>query len=67
VTQAVGVITFSWTAVVGQPYQIQHSTNLTATTWNTVGSISGATNGIMTASDLIGSNAKRFYRVVGSP
>jgi len=63
VTRANGRIIFTWSAVVGKAYQVQYETNLTQPNWiNLVGVT--ATNSLATASDSIGPDPRRFYRVV---
>jgi len=63
VTRASGRIIFTWSAVVGKAYQVQYKTNLTQPNWiNLVGV--PATNSLATASDSIGPDPRRFYRVV---
>lgn len=63
-----GVATLTWSAVAGQTYLAQYSTDLSRTNWNAVGKFVVASNGTMTATD---SNAavslQRYYRVVLFP
>lgn len=67
IRQANGAVVFSWTAVIGLPYQVQTTASIAATNWNNLGGISTATNGTMTATDPVGPEAQRFYRVVLLP
>jgi hypothetical protein len=67
ISEANSVVFFSWTAVIGQPYQVQKVASVTATNWNNLGGRGIATNGTMTASDTIGPDAQQFYRVVLLP
>ena len=67
VTQTGGVLRFSWNALTGRVYQVQVSTNLARTNWNNFGSALTATNPVMTATDVIGPDARRFYRCVLLP
>jgi len=67
VEQMSGTLFITWTAVAGQSYQVQYSTNLTQGAWNNLGSAIPATNGIATTSDTIGPDARRFYRVALLP
>jgi hypothetical protein len=60
-------LSLSWSAVAEQTYQLQFSTNLASTNWSNLGSAVTATSGSMTASDVIGSDPARFYRVVLLP
>ena len=48
-------------------YVLQTVTNLASTNWIDLGNAVTATNGSMTASDVIGSDPARFYRVVLLP
>ena len=58
---------FTWSAVAGRVYQMQFKTDLTQGTWTDSGSTIHATNTTATASDAIGSDSQRFYRVVLLP
>jgi len=62
-----GVLDLTWSSIAGQSYQVQFSANLARTNWTNLGSPAAATNSTMTASDPIGTNAQRFYRVVVLP
>lgn len=66
ITLTNGAATLTWSAVVGQIYQLQYSDDLTRTNWSFLTKPSVATNGVMTATDFddIASFAQRFYRVV---
>jgi hypothetical protein len=64
VTQTSETINFVWSAVAGQAYQLQYQTNLTQANWNNVGGPITATNSTLAASDAIGPDPQRFYRVV---
>jgi hypothetical protein len=62
--------TLTWSAVAGQFYQSQYSTNLTQTDWKIVLGTKNiiATNGIMTTTDTNAAGSpQRFYRVVLFP
>jgi subtilase family serine protease len=61
-----GSITLTWTAVTGQVYQLQYSSNLTTTNWINFGSAVTASNSIMIESDFL-TNSQRFYRVLLPP
>jgi uncharacterized repeat protein (TIGR03803 family) len=61
------VLNLTWSSVAEQSYQLQYLTDLNATNWANLGPTVTATNGTMTASDLIGADSKRFYRVVLLP
>jgi len=62
-----GALAFTWSAVAGQAYQLQYNTDLTSSNWINLGDAVMATNGTMSASDTIGSDSQRFYRVVLLP
>jgi hypothetical protein len=62
-----GNFTFVWSAVPGQTYQVQYSTNLTSTNWIDSGGVYTATNGTVTTIDPTGTEPQRFYRVVLLP
>lgn len=66
-TVAGGNITFNWDALPNISYQIQSSTNLTATDWVDVGGSIPATNTVMQVSLPIGNAAEQFYRVAILP
>jgi uncharacterized repeat protein (TIGR03803 family) len=56
-SQTSGVMTLNWSTV-------QYTTNLGSVTWNDLGNATVATNGIMSATDVIGADDQKFYRVV---
>jgi hypothetical protein len=58
-----GTFTFTWSAVSGQNYQVQYSTNLVSTNWLNLGGSVNATNATMFSSDPI-EDSQRFYRVI---
>ena len=57
------VVHFSWDSVTGQVYQLQFKTNLLTTNWNNADSEILSTNTSMSASDPIGPDPQRFYRL----
>ena len=57
----------TWTSVAGQTYQLQYTSDLNSTNWTDLGSPVLATNGTMSASDNVGTDPRRFYRVVLLP
>jgi len=67
VSRTNGLVNLVWSSVSGQIYQMQYSTNLARTNWTNLGNPTPATNTTMSASDLIGTNHQRFYRVVLLP
>jgi hypothetical protein len=66
-TQSSGSISLSWNALAGQTYQFQYTTNLAPVNWVNLGDIISGTNGTMTASDVIGQDPQRFYRLIVLP
>ena len=68
ITLTNGTATLTWSAVVGQTYQPQYSTNLAQTNWNTLSKPFAAFSGIMTTTDFnAGGSPQRFYRVMLFP
>ena len=64
VTGTGGTVTFTWSAVVSAVYQLQYRTNLAQGNWSSLGSAITATNAVMSASDSIGPDPQRFYRLL---
>jgi hypothetical protein len=60
-------ITFSWVPFLGLKYQVQYKTDLTQAAWNNLATSVVSTNGMLSASDAIGPDPQRFYRVLGAP
>lgn len=60
-----GVISFSWSAIAGQVYQVQFISDLTQPNWNILTTLT-ATGPTASATDSPGAN-NRFYRVVLLP
>jgi uncharacterized repeat protein (TIGR03803 family) len=56
-------LTLTWSATVGETYQMLYRTNLNQTGWMNFGSTVVATNTSMTTSDTLGPDSKRFYRI----
>ena len=67
VTRTNGTLNLTWNAVVGLTYQLQYKTSLNQTNWTDLGGARLATNLTMTASELIDSDSRRFYRVILPP
>jgi len=66
--QTNGVAVFTWSAVAGQTYQPQYSTNLAQTNWFVLVKPFVAANGTMTTTDVnAAGSSQRFYRVVLFP
>ncbi len=61
--KANGVLTFSWSAVSGKTYQLQFKTNFDQLNWNNLGGIITASGSSASATDSIGADKQRFYRV----
>jgi hypothetical protein len=59
-----GLITFTWTAVPSQQYQVQYTGDLSAGLWTNLGSPITATNTSMTDTDAVGPDPQRFYQVL---
>jgi uncharacterized repeat protein (TIGR03803 family) len=57
-------LTMTWSATVGQTYQMLFKTNLNQITWNNFGPTVLGTNAVMTTLDTIGPDPRRFYRVL---
>lgn len=57
----------SWSAVAGQSYRVQYSTNLSLTNWHNLGNATLATNGVMSATDSGLTDAMRMYRIALLP
>jgi hypothetical protein len=67
ITQTGGAFAFSWSAIAGRQYEVQYTTNLLSGAWQNLGNPFVATNATVSASDIIGPETKRFYRVVMMP
>lgn len=67
VGQSNGTLTFTWSATEEDKYQLQCNSDLGSTNWINLGSILIATNSAVTASEIVGSEPQRFYRVVLLP
>jgi uncharacterized repeat protein (TIGR03803 family) len=67
VSLAGGTITLTWGALVGQTYQLQFTTNLNQTNWNDLGNAIIATGSTASATNAIGPDPSRFYRVKVGP
>jgi endonuclease/exonuclease/phosphatase family metal-dependent hydrolase len=64
VTGTGGAVRFTWSAVASVVYQLQYRTNLAQGNWSNLGSAITATNAVMSASDSIGPDPQRFYRLL---
>ena len=64
VTRTGGTVRFTWNAVASAVYQLQYRTNLVQGDWSNLGSAVTATNTVMSATDAIGPDPQRFYRLL---
>jgi uncharacterized repeat protein (TIGR03803 family) len=62
-----GNLRATWSAVAGQTYQVEYTSDLSQTGWNNLGSAFTATNGTVDVSDPIGPDRQRFYRLALLP
>jgi uncharacterized repeat protein (TIGR03803 family) len=67
VEQTGATLTLTWSATVGQIYQMLYKTNLNQTLWNNLNNALAATNPIMTTADAMGPDRQRFYRILLLP
>jgi uncharacterized repeat protein (TIGR03803 family) len=67
ISQANGIVNLTWAAVEGKKYQVQYRADLITGGWSNLGAIVTAVSSSAAASDPIGSNAQRFYRVLLLP
>jgi hypothetical protein len=61
------ILQFTWGAFSNCAYQLQYSTNFAQPAWTNLGAPIIATNYLMNASDSVGTDPCRFYRVVWTP
>jgi uncharacterized repeat protein (TIGR03803 family) len=64
ISQTNGIFSITWSTVASQAYQLQYTTNLNSTNWINLGNTNVATDDIMSATDSVGLNLQRFYRVM---
>lgn len=57
-----GLITINWSASAGYVYNVLYKNKLTATNWSVLTTVT-ASNSVGVATDIIGTNASRYYRV----
>lgn len=67
VTRTGGMLTFTWSGVPGQKYQVLFKTNWNQTNWNILGAPITATSATTSASDTMLQDPHRFYRIVVMP
>jgi len=63
VTETGGAINFTWNSLTGLVYQVQYKTNLLQTNWINLGAVITATNFTAAATNFIGPDLQRFYRL----
>jgi hypothetical protein len=62
-----GIVTLVWSAPANQNFQVQFNNDLTAKSWTNLGSVVTASNSPTTNTDVIGSNPRRYYRLISVP
>jgi len=67
VSPASPALRLAWTSLPGVHYQVQYKTQPGQTTWTNLGSRLTASSSTTTASDSLGPDPERFYRVVIAP
>ena len=67
VTATNGYLSFTWAAVSNHTYQVQYTTDLNPPNWLDLGSPVTAIKSTASASDFIGPDQRRFYRVALLP
>jgi hypothetical protein len=63
IAQSNSILYFTWNTVSNQTYQLQYKTDLSSTNWNDLGEKITASSNSASATDAVGSDAHRFYRV----
>ena len=71
VFQSIGVnggkVTLVWSAPANQNFQVQFNNDLTSRSWTNLGSGVTASNSPTTNTDAVGSNPRRYYRLISVP
>ena len=62
-----GIVTLVWSAPANQNFQIQFNDDLMAKFWTNLGSVVTTPNSPTTNTDVIGSNPRRYYRLISIP
>jgi hypothetical protein len=62
-----GAINLTWNAFPNASYQVQSATNLASLNWTNVAGSIASTGNVMSASEPIGPDPQRFYRVMMLP
>jgi hypothetical protein len=66
-TVANGIVTLTWNTTVGRIYQVQYETKLPPTSWSNLTPQLTATGPTLSATDPVGNNQRRFYRILLLP
>jgi hypothetical protein len=64
VTLANRTVTFSWSAQLGQTFQVQVTPSLDQPNWTSAGLPFSVTNTIMTVAEPINRNTQQFFRII---
>lgn len=64
ITLAGSALTLTWRVVDGQEYQLQYNSRLGSRNWTNLGNALTATGSTLSASDIVGSDPQRFYRLM---
>ncbi len=67
ITKTNTTLTLTWSASAGQRYRLQFKPDLGLVNWTNLGGFITATGSTVTASDVLGTNVGRFYRVALFP
>jgi hypothetical protein len=67
ITRNVGGVNLTWSSETNFHYQVQYSTNLSVSNWNSLGSPILATNATTSYNDPAGADSKRYYRLLMTP
>jgi hypothetical protein len=62
-----GTVTLVWSAPANQNFQVQFNNDLTSRSWTNLGSGVTASNSPTTNTDAVGSNPRRYYRLISVP
>jgi subtilase family serine protease len=63
ISKSTNAVTFTWNSLTSIMYQVQYKTNLLQTNWTNLGAVITATNFTVTATNSIGPDPQRFYRL----
>jgi hypothetical protein len=62
-----GIVTLVWSAPANQNFQVQFNDDLMSKFWTNLGSVVTTPNSPTTNTDVIGSNPRRYYRLISIP